>query len=164
MRIAYLHASRFGNGAKVADEFSKLSADRGVVVEVHHIREVRPAELPPADLYVFSSPGRFGKPIGSMRRFLPRVRLPAGTRYALLTTELMPGPDKSGHVLSREEVVERQRVRRTMEELLDGNGLVRVAEDAILVTAVRGPLESGWQRRVEDFVAEIAGSSLAPGS
>jgi hypothetical protein len=51
---------------------------KGVVVDVHHIREVRPAELSPADLYVFSSPGRMGKPIGGMRRFLKKLTLPAG--------------------------------------------------------------------------------------
>ena len=28
----------------------------------------------PADLYLFSSPARFGKPIGSMRRFLDKVK------------------------------------------------------------------------------------------
>ena len=72
MRIEYLHASTFGNGAMVAAEFKRLLAGRGVSVEVHHIREVRPAELPPADLYLFSSPGRMGKPIRSMRRFLEK--------------------------------------------------------------------------------------------
>jgi hypothetical protein len=37
-------------------------ATRGATVEVRHIREVKPAELPQADLYVFSSPGRMGRP------------------------------------------------------------------------------------------------------
>ena len=60
MRIEYSHASKFGNGAMVAAEFEKLMATKGVGVEVHHIREVNPAELSSADLYVFSSPGRFG--------------------------------------------------------------------------------------------------------
>ena len=104
MKIEYLHASKFGNGAMVAAEFKKLMAAKGVGVEVHHIREVNPAELSPADLYVFSSPGRFGKPIGRMRRFLKKVRLPAGTKYAVLTTEAAPKPDKkTGRVPTEEE-------------------------------------------------------------
>lgn len=90
----YVHASKFGNGAAVAAEFKQGMAGKGVVVEVHHFREVRPAELSPADLYVFSSPGRMGKPIGAMRRFLRKVKLPVGTRYAILTTEVAPKPDK----------------------------------------------------------------------
>ena len=94
MKIEYLHASKFGNGAMVAAEFEKLMASKGVSVEVHHIREVSPAKLSSADLYVFSSPGRFGKPIGRMRRFLKKLRLPAGTKYAVLTTEAAPKPEK----------------------------------------------------------------------
>ncbi len=66
MKIEYLHASKYGNGAKVAAAFKQQMAVKGVVVDVHHIREVRPTELSPADLYLFSSPGRFGKPIGGM--------------------------------------------------------------------------------------------------
>jgi hypothetical protein len=63
VKIEYFHASKYGNGAKVAQEFSKLMADQGVTVNVHHIRDVKPREIPPADLYLFSSPGRLGKPI-----------------------------------------------------------------------------------------------------
>jgi len=70
--IEYYHASKFGNGALVAEEFRKQMAAKGVAVGVHHIRDVRPNEFAPADLFVFSSPGRMGKPIGSMRRFLKK--------------------------------------------------------------------------------------------
>lgn len=38
MRIEYFHASKFGNGASVAQEFKKQMAERGVVVEIHHPR------------------------------------------------------------------------------------------------------------------------------
>ena len=87
MRIESFHASKYGNGARVAEEFKKQMATRSVTVNVHRIRDARPKELPPADLYLFSSPGRMGKPIGGIRRFLKHVSLPTGTRYAILTTE-----------------------------------------------------------------------------
>ena len=103
MKIEYLHASKFGNGALVAARFKARMAAEGVDVGVHHIREARAAELSPADLYVFSSPGRFGRPIRGMRRFLKQVKLPAGTRYAILTTEAMPKPDKKTGRLPTEE-------------------------------------------------------------
>jgi multimeric flavodoxin WrbA len=80
--IEYYHASKFGNGALVAEEFKTQMATKAINVDVHHIRDVRPKELAQADLYLFSSPGRMGKPIGSMRRFLKRVTLPPGTSYA----------------------------------------------------------------------------------
>ena len=156
MRIEYLHASKFGNGAAVAEEFKRRMAAEGVAVAVHHIRDSRPAEPAPADLYVFSSPGRMGKPIGSMRRFLKRIELPAGTRYAILTTEAAPKPDKkTGRMPTDEELAKWQRVRPIMNEILQRKGLVPVAEDKIHVTGLKGPLEEGWQEKVRAFAARI---------
>jgi menaquinone-dependent protoporphyrinogen IX oxidase len=156
MRIEYLHASKYGNGAMVAEEFDKQLAAKGVTVNVHHIREARPDRLPTADLYLFSSPGRMGKPIGGMRRFLKKLRLPAGTRYAILTTEMAPQPDKkTGRTPTEEELAKWQRVRPIMNEILQGAGLVKVAEDKVHVTGLKGPLEEGWQKKVEAFAAQI---------
>jgi menaquinone-dependent protoporphyrinogen IX oxidase len=156
MKIEYLHASKYGNGAMVAEEFSKQMAAQGVTVDVHHIAAVNPKQLPPADLYLFSSPGRMGKPIGGMRRFLKKVGLPAGTKYAILTTELAPKPDKkTGRLPTEQEMAKRQRVRPVMNEILQGKGLAEVAEDTVLVTGLKGPLEQGWQQKVEAFAARI---------
>lgn len=156
MKIEYFHASKYGNGAKVAEEFEKQMAAKGVTVDVHHIRDVSAREPPPADLYVFSSPGRMGKPIGGMRRFLKKVRLPAGTKYAILTTEATPQPDKkTGQLPTDEELARWQRVIPIMNEILQGKGLVEVAEDKVRVTGLKGPLEEGWQQKVEAFAARI---------
>ena len=164
MKIEYLHASVFGNGAMVAEEFSKQMTAKGVTVSVHHIREASPKALPPADLYLFSSPGRFGKPIGGMRRFLKKVRLPSGTRYAILTTEGAPRPDKkTGRIPTEQELAKWQRVRPIMNEILQGKGLAEVAEDKILVTGIKGPLEEGWQHEVEAFAARIPVQDLQQG-
>ena len=168
MRFEYLHASKYGNGAMVAEEFDKQLAAKGVTVNVHHIREARPDRLPTADLYLFSSPGRMGKPIGGMRRFLKKLRLPAGTKYAILTTEMAPQPDKkTGRIPTEEELAKWQRVRPIMNEILQGAGLVKVAEDKVHVTGLKGPLEEGWQKKVEAFAAQIPiemqGADSGPG-
>lgn len=164
MRIEYLHASRFGNGAAVAAEFKQHLAGQGVVVEVHHIREVSPTTLSPADLYTFSSPGRMGKPIGGMRKFLKKVELPVGTRYAILTTEAAPKPDKkTGRLPTAAERAKWQRIRPIMNEILQGKGLVNVAEDEVHVTGLKGPLEQGWQTKVDAFATRtLAGSGDPP--
>ena len=155
MKIEYLHASKYGNGAMVAEEFSKQMAARGVTVDVHHIREAKPQELPPADLYLFSAPARFGKPIRSMRQFLKKVELPAGTKYAILTTEAAPHPDSAGRVPSEQELARWTRARPIMNEILQRKGLTEVAEDKVRVTDIKGPLEEGWQRKVEAFAGRI---------
>lgn len=156
MRIEYFHASKFGNGAAVAEEFRKSMTARGVTVNVHHVREADPREPAPADLYLFSSPGRMGRPIGGMRRFLKQVKLPAGARYAILTTEGAPQPNKkTGQMPTEQEMARWQRIIPTMNLLLQTKSLVKVAEGKVLVTGLKGPLEEGWQKKVEAFAAQI---------
>ena len=156
MKIEYIHASKFGNGAMVAEEFRKLMVAKGVTVNVHHVRDVRPKELAPADLYVFSSPGRAGRPIGSMRRLLKKMQLAPGTKCAILTTEGATRPDKkTGRMPTEEEIAKWERVRPIMNELLQKKGMKKVAEGNVFVTGMKGPLEEGWQKKVETFVAQV---------
>jgi len=155
MKIEYFHASKYGNGAKIAEEFKKQMAAKGVTVNVHHVRDARPKEIPPADLYLFSSPGRFGKPIGDMRGFLKKANLPPGTKYAVLVTELAPEPEKSIRIPTEEEIGKCQRVIPIMNEMMQKKGLVKVAEGKIFVTGLKGPLEENWQREVEAFASQI---------
>lgn len=91
---------------------------------------IDPRDLPAADLYVFSSPGRMGKPKGNARRFLRKVSLEPGTRYAILTTQ---GDGKTGQdrqAADQEEQDRRERVIPIMNELLEAKGLRKVAEGA----------------------------------
>jgi hypothetical protein len=156
MNIEYIHASEYGNGAAVAEEFKKLMAARGASVSIHHAREVRPKELPPADLYLFSSPGRFGKPKREMRKALQKARLAPGTKYAILTTEAAPPPERpNGEKPAEGGCTGKQRVIPMMKEILQDKGAIEVAEDKILVTGLKGPLEEDWQKKVEAFAARI---------
>ena len=128
MKIEYYHASKYGNGAMVAEEFKKIMAVKGVTVNVHHIRDSRPKEPLPADLHVFSSPGRIGKPIRGMRRFLKKIQLPSGTQYAILTTEGAPQPNKkTGKIPTEAEIARWQRIIPIMDELLQAKNLKKVA-------------------------------------
>jgi multimeric flavodoxin WrbA len=160
MKIEYFHASVYGNGAMVAEEFKKQMTAKGVLVDVHHIENAKPEAMPPADIYVFSSPGRFGKPIKEMRRFLKELNLPKGTKFAILTTEPAPKPDKkTGKMPTDEEMNRYQHVISTMNEILLGKDLVKVAETKVFVTGLKGPLENGWQEKVLAFATSILGSS-----
>jgi flavodoxin len=155
-KIEYFHASHYGNGAMVAEEFKKQMVARGIAVNVHHINDAKPKEIPPADLYIFSAPGRLGKPIGSMRHFLKKAGVPAGARYAILATHSAPQPDKkTGKLPTEEEQAKWQRTIPILSEILGEKGLVKIAEAKIMVTSLKGPLEDGWQKKVEDFITQI---------
>ena len=154
MIIEYYHASKFGNGVRVAEEFCRLMAAKGVVVNIHHVKKTKPKEIAPADLYVFSAPGRFGKPIGDMQGFLKKAQLAPGTRCAILTTEMLPQPDKKTGKVSIDEGP-CQKVLPVMNELLQAKGLTKVAEQRVYVVGLKGPLEEGWQKKVEAFAQTI---------
>ena len=154
MKIEYVHASKYGNGATVAEAFRNEMVGAGVEVALHHVQDVSAKDMPPADLYVFSSPGRMGRPIGSIRRLLKRLQLSEGTRYALLTTEMAPQPDKkTGTLPTEEEICRFQHVRPIMHELLQAKGLIPVAEEKVYVLGMRGPLENGWEEKVAAYAS-----------
>jgi hypothetical protein len=124
------------------------------MVNVHHVKKTKPNEISTADLYVFSSPGRFGKPIGDMRGFLKKAQIAPAGRCAVLTTEMAPKPDKkSGKVPT--EGNPHQKVRPILREILQTKGLKEVAEEKVYVLGTKEPLENGWQKKVEAFASSI---------
>ena len=156
MNIEYFHASKYGNGARVAEEFKNQMAAKGVTVNIHHVRDAKPKEMPPADLYLFSSPGRMGRPTWGVSRFLKKAKLPSGTKYAILTTEAAPQPDKkTGHMPTEEEQARWHRIIPIMNEILLKKGLIKITEGKILVTGLKGPLEEDWQKKVEAFSSQV---------
>ncbi len=62
MKVEVFFESKYGNGRKVVERFLELMTLKGHQTTVHHIKEVRAKEIGPADLYVFSTPTRIGKP------------------------------------------------------------------------------------------------------
>lgn len=156
MKIELYHASKYGNGAKVAEEFKELMVKRGHQVNIHHIKDSKPGQLPKADLYVFGSPARIGKPIRGMRSFLKKVTLPTGTKYALIATHGAPQPDKkTGEIPPQEELEKWYTTIPILDEILRSKGMVKVADTKIFVVDLKGPLEEGWKKKVESFVDQV---------
>lgn len=154
MIIEYYHASKYGNGSQVAEEFKRIMTAKGVMVNVHHVKKIKPKEVPLADLYVFSSPGRFGKPVKEVRKFLEKTNFTQGSRYALLTTQIAPKPDKKTGRLPTEEEAH-QKIVPIMNELLQAKGLKKLVEERVFVIGIKGPLEDNWQKKVESFAKMI---------
>jgi len=146
----------------VAEELRRVMETKGHQVNVHHIDESKPKELPIADLYVFGSPTRFGGPLGSMRRFIKKVSLQAGTKYAIFAThgDAMPNK-KTGLVPTEEELDRWRKTIPILDEILREKGLVKVDDKIFLVSAetMKGPLKEGWQGKVEEFATAILSSS-----
>jgi hypothetical protein len=50
MKAEPYHDSKYGNVARVAEEFKRPMAVRGNEVSIHHISDDSPKDMPPADL------------------------------------------------------------------------------------------------------------------
>ena len=56
---------------------------------------------------------------------------------------------------TEEEIGRYQHVRPIMNEVLQGKGLVEVAEEKVYVTGIKGPLEQGWREKVSAFATLV---------
>jgi multimeric flavodoxin WrbA len=142
----------------VAQEIKRVLESKGHQVSVHHIDEVKAKDVPPAELYIFGSPTRFGGPIGGMKRFLKKAALPPGSRYAVFATHGAAAPDKkTGRVPTDEEMARLRRTIPIMDAILAEKGLAKVAEQRFLVTGdqMKGRLTEGWQDLAERFATAV---------
>ena len=156
MKTEIYFESKFGNGKRVVEKLAKDLTSKGHVVGLHNINDVSPKEMPPADLYVFSSPTRLGKPVGSMRRFTKKVKAPQGAKYALIATHGAAIPNKkTGLMPTIEEMEKWQRTLPIMEEILSQKGMVKVADLKVYVLDLKGPLEEGWESKVAGFADQV---------
>ena len=157
MKVEIYHASKYGNGEDVVAYLQGLLVANGHQADYRHVRDAKPKDIPVADLYVFCAPTRIGKPIGKMRRFLKKARLPEGAKYALIATHGEPVPDKKTGEMPAPEVIEKyQQNLPAMEAILKDKGAVKVAEVKVYVqNTMKGPLSDGWEKVVEGFASKL---------
>lgn len=143
MKVSIAYESKYGNGKKCVEHLGAFMSKKGHDVEISSVREIKPKSLPGADLYIFSSPTHVGGPPGKMKKFLKKLEIKQeGAKYALITTCM----DDNTKTLLK------------MEELLQTTGMTKVSNGIkIKVTGMKGPLEEGYQKKLEDFATEIIG-------
>jgi hypothetical protein len=104
--------------------------------------EADPARLPAADVYVFSAPTQALRLVGSMRRFLKRLRDMQGLSYGIINTHGM----KNGSRLGKMEALlkKKEMVKRAELDFLVGDG-----------TESGNGLPPGWETALDDFAARL---------
>lgn len=145
MNICILYHSRYGNGRKCVEHLATTLQDLGHQTQELSMVDVAPKHVPEADLYIFSSPTRFGRPPGTVSRFLKRMSVGrAGLRYTLVATYLDP----------------KTRALEIMERILTRKEMVKMIEGLKLrVEAFKGPLEDGHKTKIETFAYEISAAA-----
>ncbi|MCK5258602.1 MAG: flavodoxin domain-containing protein [Thermoplasmatales archaeon] len=141
MKVCIAYESKYGNGKKCVEYLQNIISKKGKDVEAFSVREIKPNSLPQADLYIFSTPTHIGSPPGKMKKFLKKLEITEeGTKYALMAT-CMDYKTKS---------------LQTMENLIQPSGMTKVSDGIkIKVTGMKGPLETGYEEKLDTFAKEI---------
>jgi len=148
MNISIIYESKYGNGKQAMTYFGDYLKKKGDTVQLMSIHEIKPHLLPESDLYIFSAPNAFGKIVRSMRKFLEKIEIKnPNAHYILVNTCLNPSSiDDKG--------------LEQMEEILREKNITKLSEGLKLrVMAMKGPLESGYEKKLDDL-AETIQSSL----
>jgi len=138
MKVVIVYSSRYGNGKKCVDCVDARLKAKGHSVQVQNAPESDPAQIPPADLYVFSGAAEaFGlaRPIKQYLLGLPEL---SGRKYALINTHSM----KKARGLPR------------MEKILTGKKMVKVGEIDFQVgdgTDKGNGLPAGYEARLAQW-------------
>ena len=112
MKVVIVYSSRYGNGKKCVDCVEARLKAKGHGVQVLVASQSDPAQIPAADLYVFSGAAeKFGL-AGPIKKYLKGLPELAGRRYALINT----------HALKKPRGLPR------MEKILSGKKMVKAAE------------------------------------
>ena len=144
MKVYIAYESKYGNGKKCIEHLQGILSKKGHDVETSSIREIKPNALPQADLYIFSSPTHIGNPPRKMRKFLKNLEVKQeGARYALVATCM-------------NDMCNKTKALQVMEDLLQPSGMTKVSDGIkIKVTGMKGPLETGYEEKLDAFVKEI---------
>ncbi len=145
MKIIVIYESKFGNGKKLSEELVEILKGKGQESEAFSINNVKPKNLPAADIYVFSSPTRvFMLPIRMklfIKRFIPKK---AKAKYALMTTYMDP----------------RVKALKAMDKLMRSKKMGKASNDfKVKVLDLKGPLEEGYRKGLEQFADNILSGS-----
>jgi menaquinone-dependent protoporphyrinogen IX oxidase len=145
-KISISYLTKYGNNKEAMEQLSTLLRAKGHEVHLFDVSETGPEQVPLSDLYVFSSSTHIGGLPGKMNKFMNKFPHKSG-RYALSVTHMVEksGPEKnSGKVLM------------IMADDLKEVGLTKAVDHlSLTVNGMKGPLEDGWQKKVETFAVSI---------
>jgi len=144
MNVSIIFESKHGNGKQAMAYLADILKKKGYPVQLTSIHDIKPKVLPESDLYVFSAPNAFGKIVRSMRKFLEKIEIKnPKARYVLVNTCLNPSSEIDKGLENMEEILH----SKNISELTRGLKLK--------VLAIRGPLEAGYEKKLDEFANNI---------
>jgi menaquinone-dependent protoporphyrinogen IX oxidase len=144
MNISIIYESKYGNGKQAMTYLETILRKKGYSVQRMSIHEIKPHLLPEANLYIFSAPNRMGKIIRSMRKFLEKIEIKnSNIHYILINTCLDPSASIDRGLEQMEEILQEKNISKLSEGL------------KLKVMAMKGPLEAGYEKKLEELSQTI---------
>ena len=145
-RISISYLTKYGNNKTAMEQLGTLLKAKGHEVLLFDVEEKGPEQVPLSDLYVFSSSTHIGGLPGKMNKFMKKFPHKGG-RYALSVTHMV---EKTGSEKNSGKGV------IAMDDDLKEHGMTKAVDPlSLTVTGMKGPLEDGWQKKVETFAVAI---------
>jgi len=141
MKVYIAYESKYGNGKKCVEYLTEAITKKGHSVETSSIREINPDSIPSADLYIFSSPTHIGRPPRKMKKFLNNLEISQEeAKYTTIVTHMDP----------------KAKTHQIINNLLQPKGMTKVSDGVrIKVNGMKGPLEEGYEKKLDAFANEI---------
>jgi flavodoxin len=136
MKIVIIYSSRYGNGKKCVDCVDEELKTKGHEVLVINAQEANPAQIPPADLYIFSGATEAFSIAVGIKKYLKKIPKMEGKKYAIMSTHAM----ERAIALKKMEKLLSQKKKMTKVSSIDfqvnkqaqeGNGLPEGYEDSL---------------------------------
>ncbi len=148
MNVSIIYESKYGNGKQAMTYLENILSKKGYSVQLMSIHEIKPYSLPESNLFIFNAPNRMGKIIRSMRKFLEKIEIKnTSAHYILINTCLDPSSNIDKGLEQMEEILQKKNISKLSEGL------------KLKVMAMKGPLESGYEKKLDEL-AQIIQSSL----
>jgi flavorubredoxin len=147
MNVSIIYESKHGNGKQAMTYLENILRKKGYSVQLMSIHEIKPHSLPESNLYIFSAPNAFGKIVRSMRKFLEKIEIKNSyAHYILVNTCLNPSSSQDKGLEQMEEILSKKNISKLSEGL------------KLKVMAIKGPLETGYEKKLDEFAQTIQSS------
>jgi len=142
MKYVLYYWSRYGHNKKIVDYLGTKLKDKSKNVEIINVEGADPANIPDADLYVFSAPTEAFNVQKNMRKFMKKLETMDGKKYGIINTH---GMNKNW--LSK------------MEKYLKNTNMQKVAETDLIVKGEGQKEGNGfiedWQEKIDAFSKKL---------
>lgn len=141
MKYVIVYWSRYGHNKKIVDRLAEKLKKTNAETQILTTDEANPAELPEADLYVFSAAAEAFNLQKNMRTFMKNLEGMNGKKYGIINTH---GMDKN-------------RLYK-MEKLLSKKNMVKIADVDFKVgkdISSGNALLAGWETKLDEFADKL---------